>query len=161
MNGSLPDTAVALRRIRRDEAYTNGAVKKAAFMPRKNGKDRDGLSVSIEDPGLAEIHRAKFERENCRAVSLRVAAARAISLDVVRRPMADGPGHALVTGVPDPNMDRLGAERCAEQLARAATPVHVPSLRPKEQRGGLPSRRAPSPLKTRTAPAPDRSASPR
>jgi hypothetical protein len=55
--------ANTLRKVRRSWVKARGGVKKAAFVPRENGNDRDGLSVSLETPDLIEIHRAHFESE--------------------------------------------------------------------------------------------------
>lgn len=49
-----------LLRMRDTDVYRDGRIKKAAFLPSSNWKDRDGLSVSVQDPQYKALHRAAF-----------------------------------------------------------------------------------------------------
>jgi hypothetical protein len=126
----VPNSAIVLRGIKRDEIHKSGLVKKAAFKPRSNGKDRDGLSTSIEKPELRELHRAKYESDKKLAVYLVVQGVRAIPLAVKWEPLSDDPAHSLITGVPgeaDRSLHDLAlAERYAELLALAAKSYTFP-----------------------------------
>jgi hypothetical protein len=76
-------------------------VRKSAFIPRANGRDNDGLSVSIVGIGtLATLRRFRSNREG---VTLHVGYVREISangcrLDVAADPIDDDPDHALIVG---------------------------------------------------------------
>src|SRR5450759_1207943 len=94
--------ARALRRVRRSEIKSSGWVRKAAFLPRKSGKDRDGLSVSIENADLRAVHQAKYEDGEHRACYVTVGSVRELKpLDVVPAPDEDDPAHSLIVGIPD------------------------------------------------------------
>lgn len=113
----------ALRKVRRSEINAAGRIRKSAFMPRAQGQDSDGLSVSIENAALTTLHQQRFETTDACAVALLVGAVRGLELDVVPDPDPGDPAHALITGIPDrrvcrENLER--AERFAEQLARLA-----------------------------------------
>ena len=124
--------ANALRRVRRSEINASGRVRKGAFMPRKQGQDSDGLSVSIETAALSEMHRARFEgaQEHC-ACCLRVDAIRGLTpLDVVASGDDDDPAHALIVGIPDVTQgdDAIAqAEYFAGELAKRARPYTFPT----------------------------------
>jgi hypothetical protein len=122
---AVPDSAVALRKLRRSEINSSGRIRKQAFMPRAQGQDRDGLSVSIETTELQEVHRVMFETDDHRAARLKVIDIRGIELDVKADPDEQDRAHALIVGIPDRTLGRVElekAERFAQQLARLATP---------------------------------------
>jgi hypothetical protein len=130
---SLPKQIVpsdsALRRIRSQDVYSDGRIKKAAFMPSSNGKDATGLSVSIVDGEHVELHRAKFEQPGKATAALLVSAVLNLGLDVEAAPEPEDPRHALITGIPDRTLgdaERLEAERHAEQLAKRASVYRFP-----------------------------------
>jgi hypothetical protein len=116
-----------LRRIRSNDIYSDGRIKKAAFMPSGNGKDAAGLSVSIVDGNCTELHRAKFVQPGRATAALTVSAVLNLGLDVVAASVPDDPRHALITGIPDRTLgdaQKLEAERYAEQLAKCAAVYH-------------------------------------
>ncbi len=124
-----PATANALRKIRRSWIKARGGVKKAAFMPRENGNDRDGLSVSIETQELIGLHRTLFESESFCACSISASSIRGLRLDLVYAPKEDDPAHALITGIPDRTRGQEEleqAERFAEKLAERAAEYRFP-----------------------------------
>ncbi len=98
-------------------------------MPRGNGKDAAGLSVSIVDGDYTELHREKFEQPGKVTAALMVSAVLNLGLDVVAAPVPDDPRHALITGIPDSTLgdaQKLEAERYAEQLAKCAAVYRFP-----------------------------------
>jgi hypothetical protein len=121
----ISDQANSLRGVRTSEINASGKVRKSAFMPRRDGQDRDGLSVSIEAAELSIVHQAKFESEGHRACQIRVISIRQLQpLDVVANPDEDDPGHALIIGMPDQTLgpDQLAdVEHFAQELASRAT----------------------------------------
>jgi hypothetical protein len=123
----------ALRGARSSEVKDSGRVRKGAFMPRKDGQDRDGLSVSIETPVLATSHRAKYETSGHRTCLVQVRSVRAVpvvpSLDVKEDADEDDPAHALIVGIPDPTLGSENlrqAEFVAGELAKRARPYLWP-----------------------------------
>ena len=103
-------------------------VRKSAFIPRANGRDNDGLSVSIVGEGtLARIRRFRPDTEG---VTLHVGHVRDVSangcrLDVAADPLNDDPSHALIVGFPARHPDESAQEkavwnRLADLLARRA-----------------------------------------
>jgi hypothetical protein len=130
VSGKVADAANALRRIRNAEINASGKIRKAAFMPRRGGQDVDGLSVSIEDWGLVELHRPKFESEGYRACCIRVSAVRELDLDVVADCDVEDPAHALITGIPDRTRgpaELAAAEHLASELAKRACAYTFPA----------------------------------
>jgi hypothetical protein len=133
--GRIGDDRTALRRVRISEIRGSGEVKKNAFLPRKSGVDKKGLSVSIERPDLIEVHRAKFEiaGERC-ACFLIVGDIRKIgTVDVVPDADPQDPSHALIIGIPDVTLggeDLAKAEYVASQLAKLAKRYDFPSVGP-------------------------------
>ena len=121
----LSSRKTCLRRIRASEVNAAGRIRKAAFMPRREGQDRDGLSVSIEDRQLVSVHRRHFESPGYRASQIGVRAVREIPpLDVVPDPTPDDRAHALIIGIPDRTLgaeETAAAERMAQELSRRAT----------------------------------------
>ncbi len=99
-------------------------------MPRREGQDRDGLSVSIEDSASIPIQRRQFEAAGHRACQVRVHSVREVKpLDVVLDPTRDDPFHALIVGFPDRTLgiEQLAmVERLAQELSRRATLYEFP-----------------------------------
>lgn len=102
-----------------------------AYIPRTNGKDDYGLSVTVADScteqGIQEEAKAvadSFNRTYGVAL-LNVGKVREIDnrLDVVRDPLERLPDHALITGVPRPDHNKAETERLAGQLARISRNV--------------------------------------
>jgi hypothetical protein len=136
LSGSQPDTAAqaingsdtGLRGMRDSDARKDGTIKKAAFLPRKNGRDRDGLSISIADQALLDVHRAKFELPGKATASISISSIEALGLTV--HPDADPPDlrHALIKGILDITVDANlpEVERIAELLAKRATKYNFP-----------------------------------
>jgi hypothetical protein len=121
MTPTLPGTM--LLRGARATDIKNGRVKKAAFLPRANGNDRDGLSVSIRHEAFRDIHRAIYVKPGRATAAIGTDSVREIGLDVNPAPEVEDPMHALIVGIPDRTIgeqDRLLAERFAEQLADRA-----------------------------------------
>jgi len=115
--------AALLLRGAREADIKNGRVKKAAFLPRRNGNDRDGLSVSIRDEVYRDLHRTIYVRPGRATAVIGCDAVRAINLDVNPAPEYQDPMHALIVGIPDRTVgpqEQLLAERYAEQLANLA-----------------------------------------
>jgi hypothetical protein len=116
--------------MRDKDKYADGRIKKAAFMPRNNGADRTGLSVSIEDRDYCKLHRKKFQQPGKLTATIGVPAIRAIGLDVKEDPDPKDPRHALITGIPDltrGDTEKREAERFAEQLAKRARLYSFPT----------------------------------
>jgi hypothetical protein len=109
--------------MRDKDRYADGRIKKTAFMPRHNGADRAGLSVSIVDPDYSDLHRNKFHQPGKLTATIGVSSIRAIGLDITEDPDHNDPRHALITGIPDltrGDTEKREAERFAEQLAKRA-----------------------------------------
>jgi hypothetical protein len=129
----LPDERLIVRNIKPDEAYADGRINKRAFIPRKNGKDDNGLSASQPgDDGLDGLKArtrnanglyAKFSAGQCRSTS-----ACGITLDACPAPREWDPLHVLVTGMPTDRQQRLVFERLAELMAEKCE-VHPPRER--------------------------------
>jgi hypothetical protein len=119
-----PSVGVAsLLRGARATDIKNGRVKKAAFLPRANGNDRDGLSVSIRDEAYGDLHRTIYAKRDRATAIIGSDAVRDTGLDVNRAPEEEDPMHALIVGIPDRTLgdqQRALAERYAEELARRA-----------------------------------------
>jgi len=116
--------------MREKDVYSDGRVKKTAFLPRAKGQDRDGLSVSVLDSRYVGLHRSKYKRPDRATASITVNAVRELGLDVVPAPNPDDPSHALITGIPDRTIgdqESLQADRFAEQLAKRAVRYSFPS----------------------------------
>jgi len=123
--------ANALRRVRRSEINSLGRIRKGAFLPSKSGKDREGLSVSIENAALRAVHRAKYDDGEHRACYVTVGSVRELQpLDVVAEPDEDDPAHALIVGIPDLTLGINELERAeyfAGELARRPRPYTFPA----------------------------------
>jgi hypothetical protein len=127
----IASEANALRRVRRSEIKSSGRVRKGVFLPSKSGKDRDGLSVSIENASLRAVHQAKYEDGEHRACYVTVGSVRELEpLDVVAEPDEGDPAHALIVGIPDLTVginERERVEYFASELAKRAKPYTFPS----------------------------------
>lgn len=121
-----------MRGARSSDIKQDGTIKKAVFMPRKSGKDRCGLSLSIVDPTLAERHKKKFLSQADRAVvAISIHQIAALGLEVKPNPDRADPRHCLVVGIPDPSrgLDQLAAaERLAQKLASCARRYAFPEI---------------------------------
>jgi hypothetical protein len=121
----IAHSARALRRARESEINAAGRVRKGVFLPSRNGKDDDGLSVSIENAALCHSQRNICEEESGRCcVAFEVGAVRAIGLDVVSDPTEQDFTHALIIGIPNPSKSRENrelAERRAELLSKMSS----------------------------------------
>lgn len=108
-----------------------GMILPDAYIPRENGKDDDGLSVTVVTSNTEWGVKEGAHALACRfdkvygIVILVVGKVREIDcrLDVVRDPKDDQPNHALITGVPRIDQNRDLAERLAGQLARSSQKV--------------------------------------
>jgi hypothetical protein len=99
-------------------------------MPRKNGKDNAGLSVTLVRPGTLGLLRRRLEAPLKEAVTLNVGRVRQVSVDgydlaVVSDPVESDPYHALIVGFPprrpdESDQDKAIWNRLAELLARQA-----------------------------------------
>lgn len=108
----------------------NGRIKKAAFLPRAKGQDRDGLSVSVLDPQYLSLHRSRYQQQDKATAKIAVSAVRELELDVVHDADLDDPRHALIIGIPDRTIgdhELLLANRFAEELAKRAAEYTFPS----------------------------------
>lgn len=114
--------------MRESDARKDGTVKKAAFLPSKNGKDRDGLSISISDPAFLQVHRAKFEQPGKATAAILVSSIEGLGLTVHADPDPPDLRHALITGIPDITIEQNLArvERIAELLAKQAALYKFP-----------------------------------
>lgn len=114
--------------MRESDARKDGTVKKAAFLPSKNGKDRDGLSISIYDPAFLEVHRAKFQEPGKATAAIRISSIEGLGLTVHADPDPPDLRHALIKGIPDITIEANLAqvERIAELLAKQAASYRFP-----------------------------------
>lgn len=126
----IAGSSKALRKCRRSDVKANGQVSKSVFMPRAEGQDRDGLSVSIQSNGFNDLHRQRFAVDGRQACSITVSVVRELNpLDVVPDPMEDDPTHSLIVGIPDRSLsveNLAAAEQFARQLAKRASPFTFP-----------------------------------
>lgn len=103
-----------------------GRVKKEAFIPRNNGKDDDGLSVSqIRGSSESElrIRLANFDRAFCTLIAgdIRDIREQTVILDVCPNPTLSDPLHALITGVPTALPQKAIMIRLAQRLAQISS----------------------------------------
>lgn len=95
-------------------------IRKSAFMPRANGQDDDGLSVSmVHGDTLARLRRSRPHHEG---VTLHVGHVRNISayeyrLDVAADPIDGDPCHALIVGFPPRHLGETAEERAVLNLS--------------------------------------------
>lgn len=112
----------------------SGKILPEAYIPRKNGKDDCGLSVTVVTAKTANGVLDDAVAMACRfkrvygIVTLSVAKVRAINncLDVIPDPLDDNCNHALITGVPRIDQNKALAEYLAGQLARCSEKVWQP-----------------------------------
>lgn len=103
-----------------------GEILPDAYIPRPNGKDDDGLSVTVVTSktrqGVFDGATAMAQRFNkvFGIALLSVGRVREIDscLNVVPSPLKEEPNHALITGVPRLDQNKALAERLAGLLAR-------------------------------------------
>jgi hypothetical protein len=127
----IPCEEIAARAVNRDQ-LTNSEprlVHKGAFIPRKNGKDNAGLSVSLVRPGTLGFLRQRLGVSLKEAVTLNVGRVRQVSADeyvlnVVADPVEGDAYHALIVGFPPRRPDETESfqnkaawNRLAELLA--------------------------------------------
>jgi hypothetical protein len=130
----IPDHTLLVRGIRESEINRHtGLIKKSAFIPRRNGRDDDGLSVSQPGNDSLEQLKTRLCNREGRFCSLLASAIRAIEaesrkLDVCPSPTERDPLHALIKGVPTGREEAVLAlaNRLAERLAKASD-AFVPS----------------------------------
>ena len=104
--------------------------RKAAFIPRMNGKDNPGFSVTVVRPGTLGFLRQQLAAPLKEAVTLNVGRVREISADgfalgVLADPVEGDPNHALIMGFPPRRPDESAKDkatwnRLAELLAKQA-----------------------------------------
>jgi hypothetical protein len=132
----LPDEALLVRGLRKKEInQETGKVKKQAFIPRRNGQDDDGLSVSRLAGESLERLKARLQNQDGLFCSLAAGGVRAISvegtqLEVCPDPTATDEYHCLITGLPVSLADSALTNRLAEKLAAIATIYHPPEASP-------------------------------
>jgi len=105
-------------------------VRKSAFIPRANGLDNDGLSVTLASGNTLERLRTSLRAPDKEGVTLHVGRIRQMSasghrLDVKADPISGDAYHALITGFParGPNEtleNKVVWNRLAELLASHA-----------------------------------------
>jgi hypothetical protein len=105
-------------------------VRKAAFIPRMNGRDNAGLSVTLVRPGTLGFLRQRLAAPLKEAVTLNVGRVRQVSagghqLGVVSDPVEGDLYHALIVGFPSRHPDESVQDkaiwnRLAELLAKQA-----------------------------------------
>jgi len=128
----IPCTEIAARAVDSDLLTKNvpRLVKNGAFMPRKNGKDNAGLSVTLVRPGTLGFLRRRLAAPLKEVVTLNVGRVRQVSvaaydLSVVADPVEGDPYHALIVGFPPRSpdeslQDKAIWNRLAELLAKQA-----------------------------------------
>ena len=125
----LIDATILVRGIRQNE-IRDGKVKKSAFIPRKNGKDDDGLSVSeLRSDARESLEERVKSSDGCycklSACDIRKKEQNFPGLDVCPSPTVMDPYHALIKGVPTgvSPAERGAATRLAELLADISVPL--------------------------------------
>ena len=129
---SILDGVILVRTIRgRDIHKETGKIKKGAFIPRRNGKDDDGLSVSqpLSDSSIRLAGR--MQSQEGRYCTLKAGDIRAISvgdvtLEVCPDPTERDPFHALIKNVPTSLGHTTIATRFAQLLAQASIEYSPP-----------------------------------
>ena len=122
-DGNLPCQTIVVRLVRRRGWIVAEVPQLAAFLPREDGKDDDGLSVSIVSrtnllQDAEEASRALNKSHGC--LSLHVGRVRDCheSIDVKEAPLESNVKHAVIVGIPNPSVNRELAEFIAGNLAR-------------------------------------------
>ena len=112
-----------LRGIREsDISKQTGRVKKTAFIPRKNGKDDAGLSVSQpngENRGQIKGRMGNESGVFCSLLAARIRSIKesGVTLEVCLKPTERDPFHSLIKGVPTDRESTALATRLAQRLA--------------------------------------------
>lgn len=130
----IPCTEIVARAVDPDQ-LTNSVprtVRKAAFIPRKNGKDNAGLSATVVRPGVLGFLRERLASPAKEAITLHVGRVREVSvnghsLDVTPDPVNGDLQHALIVGFPkrhatstESPQEKAVWNRLAELLAQQA-----------------------------------------
>jgi hypothetical protein len=129
---SIPDERLMVRGVRQSEINrATGKVKKHAFLPRTNGKDDDGLSVSQPSSDSREQLRARLANAEGLFCALMAGDIRRINedsvfLDVCPKPTELDPLHSLILGVPTNREQRALATRLAQNLANISAVYDPP-----------------------------------
>jgi hypothetical protein len=123
---SLIDSTTLIRAIReRDVNKDTRKIRKGAFIPRRSGKDDDGLSVS-QPAGQSRSQLARrIQSQEERYCTLTAGEIRAISVDAVTleacpAPTERDPFHALIKNVPTTLEETAMATRFAQRLAEVS-----------------------------------------
>jgi hypothetical protein len=122
----IPDSTLLVRSIRgRDINRQTRAIKKSAFLPRRNGNDNDGLSVSeARSETVSQLVRRVASKEGifCSLIAggVRAISVETITLDVCPDPTETDPYHALIKNIPTDQQTWVITERFAELLAKAS-----------------------------------------
>lgn len=124
---SLPDLTLLVKGLREREInQQTGKIKKGAFIPRRNGNDDDGLSVS--QPCSDSLQELKMRLQNkdglfCQLVvgSVRLIEEQKIKLDVWPDPTESDHYHSLIKGVPVSLAEAAVANRLAGKLAEVSS----------------------------------------
>jgi hypothetical protein len=128
----LPDLTLMIRGIRRKEInHQTRKIKKSAFIPRRNGKDDDGLSASqpandSRNSLMRRLNNSDGSFCSFQAGSVRMTEEAGIRLDVCPFPTEVDPHHALIKGVPTSQEQVATATRLAEKLAEIASEYTPP-----------------------------------
>jgi len=123
----LPDNTLLIRGIRlREINQQTRKIKKAAFIPRRNGQDDDGLSASqpagdSRDRLMVRLSNAEGLFCKFQAGLVRAIEEGEIRLDVCPYPTEKDPYHALIKGVPTSRTQAALATRLADRLAAIAS----------------------------------------
>ena len=120
---SLNILSIIARKIREGEyRRQTRKVKKSAFLPRLNGNDDDGLSVSEVDD------RTQYTAESFLGCFLQVGKVKSIGepgevLDVVYDPLPENLHHALIVGIPlrSDSSKSVAIDNIARALAELAS----------------------------------------
>ena len=119
----LPDISLLVKGVREKEIdRQTGKIKKAAFMPRRNGKDDDGLSASQPANDNREALKNRLSNAEgffCKlsAGGVRLIEEQQTSLEVCPAPTDLDICHVLIIGVPTTHEQSPLANRLAEKLA--------------------------------------------
>ncbi len=115
-----------VRAIReRDIHKETRKIKKSAFIPRRNGKDDDGLSVSQPAADSRSRLASRIQPPEERSCTLTAGEIRAISVDAVTLEVCPSPTerdtlHALIKNVPTALEETAIATRLAQRLAEVS-----------------------------------------
>lgn len=130
-SGPIPCQELVARAVDPDQLKNTvpKVIRKSAFIPRANGRDNEGLSVSLVRPRALELLRQRLGVQK-EAVTLHVGRVREVSangyrLDVEAKPVEGDLHHALIKGFPLRRPDESTHEkaiwnRLAELLAQQA-----------------------------------------